>query len=139
MLQRRDEDTKSEYYNQNFYVHKSTQSPGPSCCPKNTNPNSLSNREVHRQACAYNGLHLPLSILSYTRGSITETQTKRDLAEISGNLKSSSWAAVTGNLLSKMAITRLSHDTFLGKCQLHAQELVLVQEVWVMSVITCII
>lgn len=34
VLQKGDEDKKSEYYNQNFYVHKSVQFPGPSCFPK---------------------------------------------------------------------------------------------------------
>lgn len=45
VLQRGDEDTKSEYYNQNFYVHKSIQFPGPSYFPKTTNPNSLKHQE----------------------------------------------------------------------------------------------
>lgn len=39
---------------------------------------------------------------------------------ISGSLKKSSHIAVSGNLLSKMAITHLSRFTFLVKHQLYA-------------------
>lgn len=103
----------------------------PPAFPKTQTQIPCSNRKEHRQVCAYNGLHLPLYILRYATGSTTETQTKPDLSEISGSLKSSSRAAVTGKLLSKMAIRYLSCVTCLGKRQLHAQALGSVREVWV--------
>lgn len=112
-------ETKSEYYNHNFMFTSVLHPQVPPVFPKTQIQIPCSKRKEHSRPVHTMASICPRAFEVMLQEATTETQTKPDLSEISGSLKSSSWA---GNLLSKMVITLLSCVTFLGK--LHAQELV---------------